>query len=135
MELEREILQATRTQHPFVLAFIDVDDLKSVNDSLGHVAGDLLLRRVVDAVRSHVRPYDLIVRYGGDEFLCGLPDLTRAEAAQRFAAVNEDLATPQAASITAGLADLTAHDRLEDLIKRADAAMYEERERRVAAGA
>ena len=62
--------RAKRTQRSFVLAFIDVDGLKTTNDSLGHAAGDELLRRVVDTVRDHLRSYDLIVRFGGDEFLC-----------------------------------------------------------------
>lgn len=64
LELEREITRAQRTEHPFVLVFVDVDGLKTTNDSLGHAAGDELLRHVIDTIRAHVRPYDLIVRYG-----------------------------------------------------------------------
>ncbi|HVF15191.1 MAG TPA: GGDEF domain-containing protein [Acidimicrobiales bacterium] len=134
LELEREITRAKRTKHPFVLVFIDVDRLKATNDSQGHAAGDELLRHVVDTIRAHVRPYDLIVRYGGDEFLCGLPDLTAAEAAERFGLVNVDLASRRQASVTAGMAELSADDRVEDLIKRADDALYRERRGRSAAG-
>ena len=129
-ELDREISRAKRTKQPFVLAFIDVDGLKATNDSLGHVAGDQLLRQVVDTIRGHVRSYDLIVRYGGDEFLCGLLDVDMAEAAKRFALVNADLAAIRQASVTAGIAQLDAHDGLEDLIQRADEALYREREKR-----
>ncbi|HUF96631.1 MAG TPA: diguanylate cyclase, partial [Ilumatobacter sp.] len=130
LELEREITKAQRTKHPFVLVFIDVDGLKQVNDSQGHAAGDELLRHAIDAIRSHVRPYDLIVRYGGDEFLCGLPDVTLAEVAERFARVNVDLASSRKASVTAGIAELSADDRLQDLIHRADDALYKERRAR-----
>lgn len=129
-ELDREISKARRARQPFVLAFIDVDGLKATNDSLGHVAGDQLLRQVVDTIRGHVRSYDLIVRYGGDEFLCGLPDIDLAEAAERFTFVNADLAAIRQASVTAGIAQLDAHDGLEDLIQRADEALYREREMR-----
>lgn len=54
------------------LAFIDVDNLKAKNDSLGHPAGDKLLRDTADSIRAHLRSYDLLIRFGGDEFLCGL---------------------------------------------------------------
>lgn len=130
MELEREINRAKRTKEPFVLAFIDVDGLKMRNDSLGHAAGDQLLRQVADTIRGHVRSYDLIVRYGGDEFLCGLLDMDIAAAAERFTSVNADLATIEGASITAGLAGLVTDDSLEDLIGRADEALFRERARR-----
>ena len=134
LELQREIIRAKRTKHPFVLVFIDVDGLKTTNDSQGHAAGDDLLRHVIDTVRAHVRPYDLIVRYGGDEFLCGLPDVSLAETVERFRLVNVDLASSRQASVTAGLAALGADDRLEDLIQRADDALYTERRRRSADG-
>jgi len=128
-ELRREVARAKRTAHPFVLAFVDVDGLKGTNDSLGHAAGDRLLRRTADTIRAHFRPYDLLVRMGGDEFLGGLPDLTIAEAARRFAKVNAELGAAENASATVGLAEIEADDSLEDLMIRADAAMYKERSR------
>ncbi|MGO9900741.1 MAG: hypothetical protein ACLP0J_13860 [Solirubrobacteraceae bacterium] len=62
----------------------------------------------------------LIVRFGGDEFLCGLADVTTANAAERFSLVNVDLAETQQASVTVGVAELEADDALGDLIARAD---------------
>jgi diguanylate cyclase (GGDEF)-like protein len=127
--LEREIARAKRTQQPFTLAFVDVDNLKGTNDSQGHAAGDKLLRAAVTAIRARFRSYDLIVRFGGDEFLCGLLDLTADEVNTRCALVNEDLAG-QGASITAGVAQLAGDASLEDLISLADEAMYRERRQR-----
>jgi len=135
VELEREIARAKRTKQPFVLAFVDVDDLKGTNDSLGHAAGDQLLRETADSIRSHFRDYDLIVRFGGDEFLCALIDVTMAEAATRFSLVNADLAATHQASVTVGLTVLEADDAVEDLIARADEAMYRERQQPRSAGA
>jgi diguanylate cyclase (GGDEF)-like protein len=119
--LDHDVLRAKRTNQPFTLAFVDLDDLKAVNDSLGHVAGDQLLRATADAIRGHLRPYDLIVRYG--------VDLTMAAAAERFVLVNADLAATRQASVSAGLAQFETDDALEDLIARADEALYSERER------
>ena len=129
LELTRDITRAKRTNQPYVVAFVDVDDLKETNDSLGHPAGDELLRHVVSSIRTHLRSYDLIVRVGGDEFVCGLPDLTMAEAAKRFSLVNIDLGVSRTA-ISFGVTELKAHDTAEDLIARADEVMYEERQNR-----
>jgi diguanylate cyclase (GGDEF)-like protein len=126
VELEREIGRAKRTKQPFTLVFVDVDNLKGTNDEHGHAAGDKLLRAAADAIRSRLRSYDLIIRFGGDEFVCGLSDLNVTEAAKRFVQVNEDLATQQA-SVTFGMTELKENDTLEDLIARADEAMYKER--------
>lgn len=123
VELEREWSRAQRTRRPFVVAFIDVDGLKVKNDSLGHAAGDALLLDVVNAIRGRLRSYDLIVRFGGDEFVCALMDLDAAETAKRFALVEADLALVNA-SITVGLAELGSEDSLADLIARADAELY-----------
>ena len=128
-ELRRDLARAKRTKHPFVLAFVDVDNLKGTNDSLGHAAGDRHLRETADSIRTHLRFYDLIIRFGGDEFLCGLVDVTMSMAAERFARVNEDLSANQQPCITVGLAKLGAEEGLEDLIGRADEAMYENRRR------
>jgi diguanylate cyclase (GGDEF)-like protein len=129
VELERELTRAQRTGQPFTLAFIDINDLKGRNDSHGHAAGDELLRATADAIRAHLRRYDLIVRFGGDEFLCGVTDVRMAEVAERFSRVNADLAATREASVTIGLAELEPDDSVEDLVARADHALYRERQR------
>ena len=133
LELTRDIARAMRTSQPYVVAFVDVDNLKQTNDSLGHRAGDELLRRVVASIRAHLRSYDVIVRVGGDEFVCGLADLTLAEAVKRFSLVNTDLGVSRAA-ISFGVSELTAYDTVDDLITRADAAMYEQRRKKRSEG-
>lgn len=135
VELEREIARSKRTKQPFALAFVDVDGLKITNDSRGHAAGDQLLRETVDSIRANIRSYDLIIRFGGDEFLCALHDVSEAEAAERFSLVNADLAATRQASVTVGLAELEPDDALEDLVSRADKAMYRERQQLRSAGA
>lgn len=133
LELEREIIRAKRMGHPFVLAFIDVDGLKARNDSQGHAAGDALLGQVSDAIKGLVREYDLLVRFGGDEFLCGISDLHLAEATDRFDAARTGLAGGGEGAFSVGMAELVADDSLDDLINRADAAMYEARRGRTIA--
>jgi diguanylate cyclase (GGDEF)-like protein len=129
IELQREATRAQRTGTPFVLAFVDIDGLNAVNDSLGHAAGDDLLRRVADTLQTNLRPYDLIIRVGGDEFVCGMQDVHLAVAEERLADVNADLAMTQHASVTVGLAQLEASESVEDLIRRADADLHRRRGR------
>jgi diguanylate cyclase (GGDEF)-like protein len=130
LELTREVVRAQRTKERLVAAFVDVDGLKATNDTRGHAAGDRLLGRVVETIRSHLRAYDLIVRYGGDEFVCLLVDISMEGAAERFVLVNDELGTSQRASVSVGLAEVLERDSLDDLIARADAALRRQRELR-----
>ena len=83
-----ELERAKRTASPLAIAYVDVVGLKAVNDTMGHAAGDTLLKHVVAHLTAHLRPYDLIIRLGGDEFLCAMPNLAlasaRAEAFKAF---------------------------------------------------
>jgi diguanylate cyclase (GGDEF)-like protein len=127
-EASRELARAYRTDVGLVLAFADVDGLKQVNDSRGHLAGDTLLERVGETMRAHVRPYDVIVRYGGDEFVCAMSDLGTLEARQRFDKIAEVLRKVDPAhSITFGIAEAVVGESLEALIARADADLLEAR--------
>ena len=118
------MVRARRTNQPMGLAFVDVDGLKAVNDSRGHSAGDRLLHDVADALRVQLRDYDVIVRFGGDEFLCSMPGIHQPEAALRMVRVNEVLAaSPGGGAISAGLAELEAADTLTTLVLRADRAL------------
>jgi diguanylate cyclase (GGDEF)-like protein len=102
-----------------------VDGLKEVNDRRGHAAGDRLLREVAEAFRQGLRSYDLMLRYGGDEFVCALPNAEIAHAEGRLREVAEALrAAPSHGSIAWGLAEMRADDTLDGLLARADSALY-----------
>ena len=127
-DLETEIDRTRRTDVGLVVAYVDVVGLKARNDEHGHAAGDMLLKRVVGAIKRHVRPYDLVVRLGGDEFLCAMPGANLAEIHERFRRVAEALrAVEDPSEITAGFAELESGDTLEELIARADADLIEHR--------
>lgn len=128
-ELEREMDRAARTRSSLVIAFIDVDALKVVNDTHGHGAGDRLLQAVVRVLAEQLRPYDRIVRYGGDEFVCALTNMTEGEAHVRFTSINAALLSAEAdrGSISFGLSTLVAGDSVDALIARADRDLYRKR--------
>jgi len=120
-QLERESERARRTGEGLMVAFVDVDGLKQVNDTEGHLAGDALLIAVADSLRACLRSYDLVMRFGGDEFVCALPNSSLEQVRGRFGEVSRSLrAGPAAGSITVGFAELVDGDRVEDLIRRAD---------------
>jgi diguanylate cyclase (GGDEF)-like protein len=127
-EASRELERAHRTGASLMLAFVDVDGLKQVNDSRGHLAGDALLQLVGEIVRSNLRPYDVVLRYGGDELVCAMPNLGAAEARARFEKIVAILKAVDAEhSVSFGLAESEPNDRLQQLIARADANLLEAR--------
>jgi diguanylate cyclase (GGDEF)-like protein len=129
VELEREMARAIRIGQPLVLAFVDVDGLKAINDSRGHAAGDRMLVAVANTLGAALRSYDLIIRYGGDEFVCTMSGLNMGIAKTRFALINTALAkAPEQGSVTVGLAELQPNDSAKDLVARADAALYRKRQ-------
>ena len=73
-QFTRELARAHRTGSGLVLVFVDVDGLKQINDDHGHLAGDELLALISEVIRAHLRSYDTVVRYGGDEFVCAMPN-------------------------------------------------------------
>lgn len=125
LALSHEIDRARRSDGRFVLAFVDVDRLKLVNDRDGHAAGDRVLQAVVDAIRLRLRSFDPIIRYGGDEFVCGLGGTDLAEAKRRFDAIGDAIETDARVGISVGLAALAVGDTADQLTERADAAMLE----------
>lgn len=125
LTLQHEIERCRRSGEPFVLAFVDVDGLKGVNDREGHPAGDALLQAVVGALKSRLRSYDPVVRVGGDEFLCGFTNTDLGSSQRRAEEIQAAVEhSPANGSIAIGLASLGPDDTLEGLTARADADMY-----------
>ncbi len=107
----------------------DIDNFKSVNDRFGHLAGDEVLKTVAHLIRSTVRTYDIVGRYGGEEFLIILPETDLANArhlAERMRTSLRDLQTSAGRlTISLGVTRMEKDDRtLDDVIKRADERLY-----------
>lgn len=75
LRFEEEVARARRTNHPFQVIMLDLDDFKLVNDTFGHKIGDRMLREIATLVHSQLREYDFLARYAGDEFVAIAPDL------------------------------------------------------------
>jgi len=113
----------------FVLALLDVDDFKGINDTHGHAAGDQVLVSLAQALLASVRPEDLVARLGGDEFAILASELTLRQAEGRFAKTISNLATAGeneawTPKVSCGLAEFSAGDTYESLFERADEALY-----------
>ncbi len=131
LELEREMMRAAREGQPLAVAFVDVDHLKQVNDSQGHAAGDQLLRHVAGALIARLRDYDMVIRYGGDEFVAVMNGLSAEAAAARLRSINTVLRTmSNGASMSIGVSQLQPGDSADDLVRRADEALYRSRSAR-----
>jgi diguanylate cyclase (GGDEF)-like protein len=81
--LERELLRASRKHLSLGIIMLDVDNFKQFNDTWGHVAGDVILRELGNLFMKHVRGEDVACRYGGDEFMIILPDVSREITRER----------------------------------------------------
>lgn len=134
---QQEIERSESSGEPFSVLFLDVNELKRINDSYGHLAGDALLREVANAITDAVRGEDVVARYGGDEFIVLLPATGAAAAASvaqritdgigrhRFMAGRELLAVP---GVSLGLATYPKDGRTaEQLLAVADATLYREK--------
>ena len=130
LALSHEIDHARRGDGRFVIAFVDVDDMKVVNDRDGHAAGDHVLKTLVAAMRSNLRSFDPVVRYGGDEFVCGLGGADLGDVERRFNLIRQALVSEVGVGISVGLAALAAEETLDEVTARADASLLEIKKRR-----
>lgn len=119
--LEREVRRAHRYgDSRLVVVFLDGVGLKAVNDEQGHAAGDVQIRGLADALRRRLRASDLLIRWGGDEFVCALPQAGREGAERVLSDVAADLDARSGVGFRAGLAELQPSDDSETLVARAD---------------
>jgi len=129
---ERRELAKRHVQH-CCIAFMDVDHLKTINDTHGHAVGDLILTGAIEYVMQHLRPYDKIFRYGGDEFLLLLPGTGLADAEHLIERIRQGFGRvpfvisagglPIHATASFGLALLDPDLVVEESIDRADKAV------------
>jgi diguanylate cyclase (GGDEF)-like protein len=129
--LHREFERCRRKGHALSLVILDLDEFKQVNERHGHLAGDEVLRQVGESLRQSVRAYDLVARYGGDEFAVIAIDADEATATEVAVRAVEAIgralgalgSAGQATAATAGVAEWQAGDSPTALIGRADRAL------------
>ncbi|MBK1709118.1 diguanylate cyclase [Marichromatium gracile] len=133
LHLETEVARSSRSDAPLVLAILDIDHFKQVNDTYGHPVGDRVIRSLAQMLRKRLRRHDVIGRYGGEEFSVLMPDTTIAAAEKVMNALREQFALlrlPNASghfqcTFSAGLAELDDHYSSIALTSTADAALYQ----------
>jgi two-component system cell cycle response regulator len=132
--LEREIAVCVRHGHPLTLVMFDVDHFKKVNDSMGHLAGDAVLKDLAGRIKPRIRREDLFARYGGEEFACVLPStalpggIVFAEHLRTLIEERPTMFDNQPIPFTISLGVTTLHRETgvdpSGLIKRADENLY-----------
>lgn len=135
--LDREVSRCHRYGRDLSLVMMDIDHFKDINDTLGHLAGDGVLRQLAQLIKANTRREDVFGRYGGEEFALVLPEIDVAGATitaekarklvekQRFTFENE----PIPVTVSCGVAGLSGEVlQVEELIKRADQKLYQAKE-------
>ena len=131
--IERSVKRAARTGVPACVAMIDLDWFKTINDRFGHLAGDQVLRRMVELIREHSRESDVIGRFGGEEFVLLLQGANESAAARLVERIRgavaaadwSDIGAGLKVSVSCGIASVLPTDTLDGVLARADKALYE----------
>ena len=128
--MRREVMRAHRYQRKLTLIVFDLDDFKSVNDQIGHLAGDRVLAQAADRLREAVRSVDVACRIGGDEFAVIMPESSADDGEQLYRRVQNSMrgtvlgTDEERLRMSGGIAELQHGDTAASLFERADAALY-----------
>jgi diguanylate cyclase (GGDEF)-like protein len=128
---QREMERTSGNWHPYTLAYLDIDDFKAVNDSLGHAAGDELLVTVAETLADNIRNSDVLARVGGDEFVILFPETGAARARRAMHRLKDNVVQKMKekrwpVTLSVGLVTfLTPADSVDKMLQQADGLMYE----------
>jgi len=131
--LREEQQLVKRAVHACVVAMMDLDHFKAVNDRFGHAVGDSVLTAFARYIATHLRPYDKVFRYGGEEFLLCLPDTSQEEGHDILDRLRDELGSlPHEVdgeqrlhvTVSLGMTQLDPNLSVEDTVDRADRALY-----------
>ncbi|RCW54612.1 MULTISPECIES: sensor domain-containing diguanylate cyclase [Halanaerobium] len=129
--MQEEYFKSVENKTPLSVIMFDVDKFKSINDNYGHLIGDQVLKSITEAVNKVIRDFDLFARYGGDEFVVGLPGTSTMAASKVAVRILESIEKVKikkepelAISCSIGTVTLNKENNFEELIDKADKALY-----------
>ncbi len=132
---ERESTRCAFNRKPLCILMLDVDHFKAYNDQHGHLAGDYALCLLTNTLRNQLRPMDSLTRFGGEEFLILLPEISAEEARgigerlrialHQISSFHSPIGVLPGVTVSIGLAQMQPKDSLQGLISRADSALYQ----------
>ena len=127
-----EFLRAKRFNTPLTITMIDIDGFKAINDSYGHIAGDLVLKEVAKAMSKNIRDFDLLGRFGGDEFIILMPNTNQSDASFLIERLDYEVRNLKIkydhheirVQASFGVHELANEDKFDEFIVKADKLMY-----------
>ena len=131
--LERELARAAREVYPLCIVMLDIDHFKEVNDTYGHEAGDLVLKTLAETVMRQSRQGDFVCRFGGEEFILVMPNISIGVAKERAQSLHKSISSLYIPfgrfnlniTVSMGISTFPAHgENKEDLLRAADRALY-----------
>lgn len=136
-ELSRALSLFRRYNHNGALLLIDVNDFKTINDTLGHLAGDAILKHIVDVLIRNTRDTDLVCRMGGDEFCIIMKEITAADSNRKLEELMDTVASTPCVyegrdiyiSVSIGACAFTQAENKTDLMAKADNQMYSRKQK------